>query len=73
MRFSWPIWIYEQSLDKVPGFIGSLKHTHFYLCSPFPQRVWCIFFQVYVMGEFLTSRGMLFNTDSPELATLGPF
>lgn len=24
-----PFWIYEQSIDKASGFIGSLKHTHF--------------------------------------------
>ena len=48
--------------DKASGFIGSWKHTHFSMCFLFPQRIWCIFFPVYVIWEFLNSGWMSFKT-----------
>ena len=48
--------------DKASGFIGSWKHTHFSMCFLFLQRIWCIFFPVYVIWEFLNSGWMSFKT-----------
>lgn len=37
MRVSWSNWILEHSVDTASSFIRGLKHTHFCMCSPFPE------------------------------------